>query len=214
METGAIGIACAQPVHVDEEHLVKDAFALITHPYAVPGAGVTVPAFNLTCLLDSSPKVLLNYQMDDYGVLEERDCGCALASYGYTTHLHGIRSYAKLVGESVTLIGNEMLRILEQVLPARFGGSPLDYQLAEQEDERGFTRLNLVISSRVDVKDERQVIRVMLDALRESSPMAAAAGAVWKQAETIRIKRAEPAVTSRGKALPLHIERQSGISGR
>ena len=43
--------------------------------------------------------------------------------YGFTTHLREVRSYSKLTGEGVTLIGDEMIHLLEHVLPARFGGS-------------------------------------------------------------------------------------------
>jgi hypothetical protein len=144
-ETGTIGFGCPRPAAPDDVHFFHDAFALITQPYPVPGSDTTVPAFNLTALLDAAPKVMLNYQADDYGVIEERHCGCELEAMGFHTHLREIRSYSKLVGEGVTLIGNEMLLILEQGLPARFGGSALDYQLMEQEDESGFTRLYLNI---------------------------------------------------------------------
>jgi hypothetical protein len=207
VDAGAIGLGCAQPAETDEVHLCQDAFALTTYPYEVEGVGVRVPAFNLTSLLDTNSKVMLNYQIDDYGIVRERACGCPLETYGYTTHLHDIRSYSKLVGEGVSLIGNEMLRILEQVLPARFGGSPLDYQLMEQEDARGLTRLSLIISPRVEIADERRVIEVVLNALGESSPMAEAARNVWQQAETVQVKRTEPVWTARGKLLPLHIQR-------
>jgi hypothetical protein len=107
----------------------------------------------------------------------------------------------------VTLIGNDMLRILEEILPARFGGSPLDYQLTEQEDARGLTRLYLVISPRIEIADEQQVIETVLNTLSESSPMGDAARGVWQQAGTLQIKRMEPMLTNRGKLLPLHIER-------
>ena len=43
---------------------------------------------------------------------------------------------------------------MERVLPARFGGSPLDYQLMEEEDERGFTRLSLLVSPKLRIADE------------------------------------------------------------
>ena len=206
-EAGQIAFACAQPIDVSDVHLFKDAVALITHPHTLEKQEITVPAFVLTSLLDTAPKVLLNVQMDDYGIVEERHCGCELESYGYTTHLREIHSYSKLVSEGATLIGNEMLRILEEVLPARFGGSPLDYQLLEQEDAQGFTRLFLVISPRVNIADERQAIQVVLETLRESSPMADAARAVWQNAGTLQVKRREPVLTPGGKFLPLHIQR-------
>jgi hypothetical protein len=207
-EAGSIAFGCAQPLDGSDVHLFTDAYALFAHPYAVEGTGITVPAFNLTTLLPTAPKLMLNVQMDDYGFVEERDCGCRLTAYGYTTHLRQIRSYSKLVSEGATLIGTEMVRILEEVLPARFGGGPLDYQMEEAEDGQGFTRLFLVVSPRVGAVDEAAVTQVVLDALRRSSPMADAARTMWQHAGTIRVKRAEPTLTGRGKLLPLHIVRR------
>ncbi len=70
------------------------------------------------------------------GVIEQRSCGYPLESYGYSEHLREIHSFRKLTGEGVTLVGNEMVRILEEVLPARFGGSPfgLDRNAAGETD--------------------------------------------------------------------------------
>jgi hypothetical protein len=211
VESGAIGLGCARPTETDDVHFFSDSFAMITFPYHIEAAGKTVSAFNLTTLLDTSSKIMLNYQSDDYGIMEERACGCKLQAYGYTTHLHHIRSYSKLVGEGVTLIGNEMLQILEYVLPERFGGSPLDYQLMEQEDEKGLTRLFLLISPRVKIPNEQAVVETVFAALSKSSPMADAARNVWQQAKSLQVKRMEPIWTSRGKLLPLHMDRGHGI---
>lgn len=206
---GALASACAQPADASDVHLFKDKFALITFPHQVASFGVTVPAFNVTTLLPTAPKLMLNVEIDDYGIVEERRCGCALESYGYTTHLRDIRSYGKLTGEGVTLIGNELVHILDQVLPARFGGSPLDYQWIEEEDGHGLTRLSLIISPRVSLDDERAVIECVLKTLRESSAGADAARMVWQHAETIQIKRMEPIWSGRGKLMPLHLDRVS-----
>ena len=209
VEANRIGSACACPQDVGDVHLLSDALALFSHPYNVESLGITVPAFNLTTLLPSSSKVMLNVQMDDYGIVEERHCGCELDSYGFSTHLRQIRSYSKLTGEGVTLIGTEMVRILEEVLPAHFGGSPLDYQMLEEEDEQGFTRLYVLIHPRLLIEDEQQVVEVILQALGESSPMADATRITWQQMQTIRVRRAEPILTTRGKLLPLHSQRRS-----
>jgi hypothetical protein len=168
-----------------------------------------VPAFNITTLLDTASKILLNVQIDDYGIVEQRACGCELESNGFTTHVREIRSYSKLVGEGITLLGGEMIQILEHALPARFGGSPLDYQLLEEEDDRGFTRLNLVIAPRVDIRDEQEVLTFMYQALGQASPPGDMVRSVWQAARALHIKRQEPAVTATGKVLPLHIQRRS-----
>jgi hypothetical protein len=206
-EAGSTASGCAKPVDGSDVHLFKDAVALFGYPHRVDATGTTVPAFNLTTLLPAASKLMLNFQMDDYGIIEERHCGCGLEAYGYTTHLRQIRSYAKLTGEGVMLIGTEMVRILEEVLPAHFGGSHLDYQIMEQEDEQGFTRIYLIISPRVEIEDESQVIEVILEALGQSSSMADAARALWQHAQTIQVKRVEPVLTDRGKLMPLHINR-------
>jgi hypothetical protein len=203
VEAHRIGIGCARSEMGDDVHLQKDAYAMFAHPYEVPGFGVKVPAFNLTSLLPTASKVLLNLQMDDYGILEERRCGCALEASGLTTHIRQIRSYSKLTGEGVTLIGDEVVRALEEVLPARFGGTPLDYQLVEQEDAAGFTRLYLRISPRLDIADEELVRRVVLQALSDSSSMADAARTVWQHTDTLQVERREPILTARGKHFPL-----------
>lgn len=205
-EVGVLASGCARPVDHSDVHLYKDAFALITWPHRVEGFDFTVPSFNLTTLLATAPKLLLNLQMDDYGIVEERACGCEFEEYGYTTHIREIHSYRKLTGEGVTLVGGEMLQIIEEVLPARFGGTPLDYQLVEQEDEQGFTRLWLAVHPRLEIADEQEVIDVVMDALRRSSAMADSARGVWQRSGTLGIKRMEPVLTARGKLMPLHLE--------
>ena len=207
-EAGALGNGCNDLKATDDVHLFTDTFALIAFPYRVEKSDDLVSAFNLTTLLPSAPKVLLNFQMDDYGIIEERACGCALGRCGFTTHLRDIRSYSKLVGEGVTLIGNELLSIIEQDLPARFGGTLFDYQLTEQEDEQGLTRLFLLVHPRLTIPDEQAVVAVMLNALRESSSMADAARTVWQQAQTLQIKRQAPIWTERGKFMSLYLQRK------
>jgi hypothetical protein len=151
---------------------------------------------------------LLNVQLDDYGIVEDRACGCELESYGLTTHLRQVSSYSKLTGEGVTLIGSELLRILDELLPARFGGGPLDYQLLEEEDAKT-TRLSLVISPRVEIRDEAQVVEYVLNTLRESSPMGDAAQMAWRNAGTFRVLRREPVLSGRGKLMPLQLARMA-----
>ncbi len=143
--------------------------------------------------------------------MEQRACGCALERYGFPDHLRGIRSFRKLTGEGVTLIGSDVVRILEEVLPARFGGTSQDYQLQEVEDAGGFTRLNLLISPRVTLAEEAAVIDAMMEALGHTSPAADLAQATWRQAGTLRIVRQEPAWTTRGKLMPLDLSQRSKV---
>jgi hypothetical protein len=207
VEISSVGLSCADSEDRGDLHFAKDSLALITHSHRIAGADTTVPAFHLTTLTDTVGKLMFNVEVDDYGIVETRACGCSMGKLGLDVHLRDVRSYSKLVGEGVTLIGNEMVHILEHALPSRFGGSALDYQLSEEEDEQRLTRISLIISPRLNIESEGEVIEFLHNALRASSPAAGAASAVWKQAGTIRVRRREPVWTGRGKLLPLHVER-------
>lgn len=210
IEAGLVGMGCARPADGNDIHFFKDILSLIQCSRKVPGWDVTVDTFYFTSLLPTAPKLLLNVESDDYGVIENRSCGCPLETYGSTEHLRDIRSFRKLTSEGVTLVGSEMVKILEETLPELFGGSPLDYQLLEEEDDHGFTRLSLLVSPKVEIKDEAEIIKVVLEALGRSSVAADLARAIWSQARTLQVKRMEPVWTDRGKLMPLHIVKRSG----
>lgn len=204
-EGGRVAIGCAKPNSFNDLHIVRDGFEVLPHERLVPGTDQKVSALNLTSLFLTSPQILLNTELDDYGVVEERNCGCSLHDLGYHVHVRDIHSYRKLTGEGVTLIGSDMVDIMERLLPQKFGGSALDYQLAEQEDEQGFTRLCLLIHPRLDVPGENEIVKVILDHLEATSLMASRAQAIWRQANSLRIIRKEPVWTGRGKLMPLHL---------
>lgn len=212
-ELGSVGMGCANPADENDIHFFHDDFALLTYPRTVPNSMITVESFHYTTLNAAAAKIMLNAESDDYGVVERRSCGCLLEQAGFHTHLREIRSFRKLTGEGATLVGSEMIRILEEVLPARFGGSPLDYQLAEEEDQQGFTRLNLLISPRVEIHDEAEVTKTVLAELSKRDGAADQARGIWQQAQTLRVQRREPVWTARGKLMPLHLEKRSGPDG-
>jgi len=212
-ECGRVGMGCARPLDANDVHFFKDGLAIIDYNRRVPGFDIDVDAFCFTSLLPSTPKIMLNVELDDYGVIETRSCGCPLEAYGYSEHLREIRSFRKLTGEGVTLVGSEMLSILEELLPARFGGSALDYQLLEEEDERGFTKLSLVVSPRIEIRDEAAVIDAVLNALGPNAVEDSLTRVTWRKAEIFRIKRMEPIRTARGKLLPLHLLRHGRAAG-
>ena len=208
-EVGAVGQCCGNAIDENDQHLLLDHLALITHSRPVPGFDVSVDSFHITTLLPSARKVMLNVELDDYGIVEERSCGCPWEEFGFRTHLRGIRSFRKLTGEGMTMIGTDLVRILEEDLPRAFGGSPLDYQLMEEEDERGFTRLSLVVSPDVDLQDHEAAIRLVMDALGRSGHAGALSRTIWSQAGAMRVRRMKPTWTSRGKLMPLHLQRNT-----
>ena len=100
-----------------------------------------------------------------------------------------------------------MEHILEAVLPQRFGGTPLDYQLMEEEDGEGFTRVVVVVSPRVGEVDEPAVVATVLAGLGASSLGTSMGGGLLGAAGALRVRRAEPTLTARGKLVPLHLAR-------
>ena len=202
-EAGPAGVGCARPTGGEDVHLLMDVLALIQAPREVAGTGFTVPAFYFTSLLPTANKIMLNAEIGDYGVVENRPCGCRLEDYGLTVHLRQIRSFGKLTSEGMALLERDIVRILEEVLPARFGGSPLDYQIVEEEDTEGFTRLNLLVSPRIPIADDAEVVAAVLEHL------VGGPHTMWAQARTVRVRRIEPIVTSRGKMTPLHLAKRT-----
>ncbi|HEY5595928.1 MAG TPA: hypothetical protein VIL47_01520 [Candidatus Bipolaricaulota bacterium] len=211
-EAGMVGLGCARPLDGNDVHLLQDAFAVIQSPHRIPGWETTVDAFHFTSLLPTAPKILLNVQIDDCGLLEKRPCGCALEGYGFHEHLRQIRSFTKLTSEGVNLAEGDMVRVLEEVLPARFGGSLLDYQLVEEEDEHGLTRLQLLINPSISIADEREVVETVLDALWRNNAIDDMVRAVWAQGKTLRVRRQAPIWTARGKFMSLHLMKREDRS--
>jgi hypothetical protein len=201
-ESGTVAWACGAPSTVDEMHLLTDKLVVLGRPKRLD-SGLVVQALNHTSLLSAAPKLMLNVESGDYGVLEERDCGCPWQTLGYTTHLHHVRSYEKLTSEGVMFMGSMVSQLLEEVLPARFGGSPLDYQLMEEE-ETGQTRVNIIVSPRVGFVDDAEVIEAVLKNIG-SKDWSRQMADQWRKADTLRVRRREPYATAAGKILPLHV---------
>jgi hypothetical protein len=197
-ETGRVAIGCACPKVESDLHVLSDAYAIIGWMKVVPHSDECVSSFHVTALSERSPSLLLNVEFDDDGTIEQARCGCPLESLGLRTHLRDVRSYGKLTGEGMTLVGSAVVRILEEMLPARCGGSPLDYQLIEEEDDRAFTRLTLIASPRITASDE-MLREAVLSSLTSAGGAADFARALWQQAGTLRVRRAEPYVSDRGK---------------
>ncbi|MBI2303936.1 MAG: hypothetical protein HYU86_04215 [Chloroflexi bacterium] len=203
-EIGNIGLPCAAPSALDDVHLAIDKLAVIQRNTPVGESELSVGALFYTTLLPSCPKLMINVGSGDYGILEDRRCGCLLEEMGFHQHLHDIRSYDKLTSEGMTFLGSELISLVEDVLPARFGGSPTDYQFIEEE-EAGLTKVSIVVSPRVGEVDEGQLITTVLSVLGSFPGSKKMMAERWREAATPRVIRREPYATRAAKILPLHI---------
>jgi hypothetical protein len=205
-EVGRIGIACANPEEPDEVHIAHDKLALVEKATTHGSEGASIAALFLTTIHPATPKIMLNVETGDYGTMGARDCGCRLQALGFDRHLHTIRSYEKLTSEGMNAFGADLVGLIEEVLPARFGGDATDYQFVEEE-ENGLPRVGLVVSPRVGPLDETRVISAVLEALRGTGDNAAGrlTASSWRAGGTLRVERREPCQTGVGKILPLHV---------
>jgi hypothetical protein len=204
-EAGIIGFACSMPRASDDLHFYSSAYAMIPRARTMGPAGPAVEALLFTSWLPSAPKVLLNVESGDCARIERRACGCALGAAGLTTHLDSIRSFEKLSGEGMTFIQLDLLSVLEDVLPGRFGGVGADYQIIEEEDREGILRLSLIVGPRVGAVDPDAVRSAFLDALARQPGASRAGVEVWRHAKTVRVVRRPPVPTPAGKILPFHV---------
>jgi hypothetical protein len=201
-EAGLVCLPCGAASETDDMHLMSDKLAVLARPKQL-APDLEVKALTYTSLMPSASKLMLNVESGDYGVVEERDCGCLWATLGFTTHVHHVRSFEKLTSEGVMFMGSMLYELLEETLPARFGGSPTDYQLAEEEED-GVTHVRLVVSPRVGQVDEDALLEAFFDKVGFADWSRRMAD-TWRHSGTLTIQRREPYATRVGKILPLHV---------
>ena len=187
---GSISYGCLAPEAPDEVHLFDDLHALI--PAATPDDRGELPgsAILVTSLRPTAPLILLNVSMGDRAVLTRRRCGCPLEELGWRTHLHTIRSFEKLTAGGMTFFDTDVIRVLEEVLPARFGGGPTDYQLAEEDGADGQPRLGLVVHPAVGPLDADALIEAFLAEIGSGAGAERVMAIQWRMARLLRVEQA------------------------
>jgi hypothetical protein len=94
--------------------------------------------------------------------------------------------------------------VLEEVLPARFGGGPTDYQLVEEEAEGGLARVRLLVRPEVGPMDPDAVATAFLAAIAAGGGAERIMGQVWRDGQVLRVERRAPFATASGKILHLY----------
>jgi hypothetical protein len=168
-----------------------------------PLSDVEVNSLMFTNLLPFAARFLINAEMDDAGILEPVACDCEYARAGMNWRIRDIYSYGKLTGQGITLIGSDIVRILESALPQRFGGGPGDYQLVEYDGARQ-SQLELRVSPRAGAESAAAVRDFLLREIRGCYGGALAAR-VWTHSDGLKAVIAEPFSTRSGKVLSLHL---------
>lgn len=198
-EAGMLGHGCFRPNGPDDIHFLSDLHAVIQPDARALPKGLRPDSLLFSSLRGTARLVLLNVSLGDQAVLGDRVCGCALERLGWTTHMGVVRSYEKLTAAGMTFLDADVLRVLEEVLPARFGGVSADYQLLEEEAEDGQPRLCLLVSPAVGRVDRDSVADAFLTAIGRGSGVERVMGLAWRDAAFLRVERRAPEPTPTGK---------------
>jgi hypothetical protein len=207
-ETDILSFACAHGEAPDDMHFFEDRHVLIQPGADGAAAGLPPKTMLLTSLLASAPLFLLNVSMGDQAEAVRRSCGCGLEPHGWTLHIHDVRSFEKLTAGGITLLDTDVIRVLEEVLPARFGGRPTDYQLLERlDDEHARPEVRLLVSPDIGPLDPGTVADAFLDAIGGGTGGERLMALQWRGGNVVKVAREHPRRTPSGKILHLFLER-------
>ncbi len=207
IECGPIGYGCLRPRHPDEVHLHQDLFALIQAGQAGKEAGLPPRALLITTLVPTAPFFFINVSMGDEAEMEDRPCGCPLEAGGLGLRLHTVRSFEKLTGGGMTFFDADIIRILEDVLPSRFGGTATDFQLLEEERGLGESVLYLLVHPRLGPLENAEVAKVFLESVSAGDGVSRVMGLNWQASNILRVERRPPVSTASGKILHWAVQR-------
>jgi hypothetical protein len=109
----------------------------------------------------------------------------------------------------MTFLDTDLIRVLEEALPARFGGGPTDYQVVEEEGDDGRSRLRLLVHPGVGPLAPAAVVDGFLAALGAGPGAQQVMALQWRAAGFVVVERAVPVALPSGKVLHVH-RRQRG----
>lgn len=206
-ETDILSFACRHPDAPDDMHFFDDRHAVIQPGSDAAIRGLPPRTMILSSLLPSAPIIMLNVSMGDQAEIARRKCGCGLEQHGWTLHIHEVRSFEKLTAGGITLLDIDVIPVLEEVLPARFGGSPTDYQLLELlDDERARPEVRLLVNPALGDMDATRVAETFLHAIGGGTGGERLMELQWRGGGVLRVVREAPRRTASGKILHLFRE--------
>jgi hypothetical protein len=100
-----------------------------------------------------------------------------------------------------------LLQVLEETLPAMFGGSAVDYQIVEEEGSDSATRVVLRVSPSVGAVDAQALRSALLGELGRGGVVDRSHASLLRLAGSVVISRQPPLATAAGKVLPFYLLR-------
>jgi hypothetical protein len=197
-DIGSIGYPCRHMSRGNSVHIFRHGIALAVNRQATADwAGGPVDSLYATPLLPFAPRHLINAEIGDTGLIEEASCDCTFTRLGFNLQVRDIAAISKVTAQGMTVAAGELVQILEERMPARFGGRPGDYQLIEAE---GAAQTEMVLRIRpgaCDVSAE-DVLAYFLSETRGlyGGSMSAMA---WAHSRGVRVELAPPVLSATGK---------------
>ena len=204
---GPVGYGCLRPEASDDVHLLRDIHGVIQAGPDGARFGLPPAALLLTSLRRTTPFVTdQSLRGRPRGPVRSR-LRLPLEAVGWTSHLWQVRSFEKLTAGGMTFLSSDVVRVLEEALPARFGGGPTDYQFVEEETADARTHLRLLVHPRVGPVDSEALVDVFLAELGRGSDAERVMSLSWRAAGLVTVQRQAPRPTEAGKVLHLHLAR-------
>jgi hypothetical protein len=114
----------------------------------------------------------------------------------------------------MTFLDADIVRVLDEELPARFGGGPGNYQLLEAEGEAGQATLTLLVDPSIGPLDAAQVREAFLASVTTGSGVERVMGLAWRTDGLVRVERGTPRSELSGKIQHLHQVRRPRVAVR
>jgi hypothetical protein len=197
VDTGRVAIGCLRPASADDMHLLTDRFAAIMPPPAADAPAGSERKVLLTSLIPEVHRRLLNADIGDLAAPLDRRCGCPFERLGLLHHLHAVHSKQKLTVEGATLSAETVQSLASDLLPAACGGSPTDYQILEEEDGDGVTRLVVLVHPAL-AADEQAVLHTVDRVLAVAGGGGTAER--LRRSGVVAVRREKPRMSAAGKS--------------
>jgi hypothetical protein len=157
--------------------------------------------------------VLINASVGDEADLGPRPCGCPLEAEGWTTHIEDLRSFVKLTIGGMCLADADLGRLVDEILPGRFGGGPGDWQLVEAEADDGSPRLSVVASPRLGPLAPEAVTDTLLAWIGRGGGIERITSILYRDGGFVRLERRAPFSTASGKVGHVHLRQPAATGG-
>lgn len=178
---GSIGFPCGEMNTGNCVHVRSDCVALAAGPE---------DALHVTSLQPFYPRLLINVGIGDTGIIEPARCRCSLSRLGLNVQVRNMAAASMVKAQGVTLAARDLVKLLEERMPAKFGGRPGDYQLVEREGASQ-TEAELRIRPGASAASPREMLDFFLDETRRLYGGSLAALS-WTHSDGIRVVLAGP----------------------